>query len=473
MLISVDAAGFQPLPRHTQLTPKQKWLTGSLPGVVRGFFGCPFHFIHMHVQTIIGMDISAYWVDVVVLREKLSIAPRDFFESKKFKDCHHRIECNADGINFIKSMSPAMIVLETTGSYSRFWINSFEANGLAYLIANQTMLRDTRKAFAGSDNKSDAFDALLLAHLYFIYYQDCYDRRYWVKDRHPTIKLIRRLLLDLKSIVRKRTADINYTKQRLASEYPAKADVHSRRPNGQLDPDIPPAFWAWVANWQSDKWNMTPRVVARFENQYRNAIEKGEGTGFSDLTRQYAKLICSHHVSEAMVERELLPLVRNEMFGEYHKIFDSFAFGDRERAWLLVRIYPFADYLALPRNRALRRFRQALGVGKIERSSGKSSGRAAKNTGSSELRSILWTYVNYRIEKGLEKSFSSEGSPQTNVRDSCPDTPVCKELRAYFIDRAFTNNRKIKGRALSDARNATCRKLAELVFREMWRSRVK
>jgi len=99
-------------------------------------------------------------------------------------------------------------------------------------------------------------------------------------------------------------------------------------------------------------------VRTRFENHYRNAIE-GEGTGISGLTRQYAKLICSWHVAEALVEREFLPLLNEPMFSEYHKVFDRFDFGERERGWLLVRIYPFADYLALPRNRALRRFRQA------------------------------------------------------------------------------------------------------------------
>ncbi len=417
------------------------------------------------------MDISAYWVDVVVLREKLSIAPRDFYESKKFKDLHRQIEPNAEGVNFLKSLSPAMIVLENTGAYSRFWIDSFDANGLPYLIANQTMVRDTRKAFAGSDNKSDAFDALLMAHIYFVYYVDCYDRRYWVKNRHPNIKLMRRLLLDLKSISKKRTADINTAKQRLTFEYPAKAKIVSRRPNGQLDPDLPPAFWAWVANWQG--YVIPQNVLTRFENHYQNAIAKGEGCGISPLTRQYAKLICSWHVAEALVERDFLPLLNDTIFSKYHAVFDIFDLGERERGWLLVRIYPFADYLALPRNRALRRFRQALGVGKIERSSGKSSGRAAKNTGSSDARAVLWIYINHRIEKGLEKTLSPKGEIQSTKGDSCPDTLVCHELRNFFVNHAFTNKRKVKGRALSDARNATCRKLAELIFRELWRNRVR
>ncbi|MEG4289702.1 hypothetical protein Q5692_14645 [Microcoleus sp. C2C3] len=48
-------------------------------------------------------------------------------------------------------------------------------------------------------------------------------------------------------------------------------------------------------------------------------------------------------------------------------------------------------------------------------------------------------------------------------------TAIELELREYFIGRAFdADGAKKRGRRLADARNATCRKLTELVFRELY-----
>ena len=86
----------------------------------------------------------------------------------------------------------------------------------------------------------------------------------------------------------------------------------------------------------------------------------------------------------------LLPLLANPVFALYHRVFDRFRFGDRTRAWILVRIFPFSKFLKdgkpiidytigtqrkdpshkTKKNRTLRRFRQSLGLGNIERQSG-------------------------------------------------------------------------------------------------------
>jgi hypothetical protein len=43
------------------------------------------------------------------------------------------------------------------------------------------------------------------------------------------------------------------------------------------------------------------------------------------------------------------------------------------------------------------------------------------------------------------------------------------ELREYFVGRAFdADGTKKRGDRLADARNATCRKLTDLVFRELY-----
>jgi len=94
----------------------------------------------------------------------------------------------------------------------------------------------------------------------------------------------------------------------------------------------------------------------------------------------------------------------------------------------------------------------------------KSKGLAAKSkpgggggnwTGCANTRSTLWTYVHSRIE------------PQTLKGQSY--TGVQQELREYFVGRAFeANGIKKRGGQLADARNATARKLADLMFRELY-----
>jgi len=106
---------------------------------------------------------------------------------------------------------------------------------------------------------------------------------------------------------------------------------------------------------------------------------------------------------------------------------------------------------------ALRRFRQACGLGKVEKSSGfvKAGSGGGNSTGCANTPGTLWTYVNCRIE------------PQKLTGQTY--TAIELERREYFNCRAFdAGGAKKRGRRLADARNATCRKLTELVFRELY-----
>jgi len=153
----------------------------------------------------------------------------------------------------------------------------------------------------------------------------------------------------------------------------------------------------------------------------------------------------------------LIELLGDNRFVSYHRAFDLFAFGYRERGWILSRIYPFEDFLCLPKKRALRRFRQACGLGKVEKSSSqvRPGSGGGNSTGCANTRGILWTYVNCRIE------------PQKLTGQTY--TAIQLELREYFIGRAFdADGTKKRGRQLAHDRNATCRKLTELVFRELY-----
>ncbi|MEG3862204.1 hypothetical protein [Microcoleus sp. herbarium12] len=274
-----------------------------------------------------------------------------------------------------------------------------------------------------------------------------------MKELDPKIERIRRALLDLKTTTRKQTSFINSIKSRLAWEYPARAQVKSQRANGFLSVSKPPAFWAWLA--QRGGF-LSKNILSCFDNHYQKEANC-DRANISEMTRQFAAAVCDLHDTEAQIELALTSLLAHEDFDPYHRVFDRFALGYRERGWILSTIYPFDDFLCLPKKRALRRFRQACGLGKIEKSSGqvRAGGGGGKWTGCANTRSTLWTYINCRIEPQRLKGQSY--------------TPIQLELREYFVGRAFESDGiKKRGGRLADARNASCRKLADLVFRELY-----
>ncbi|MBE9164195.1 transposase [Tychonema sp. LEGE 06208] len=403
---------------------------------------------------VIGIDVSAHRVDVVLLENFPQIALRDFYLSPEFEKVHAVYEVTElDNLLVKVGDSPAVAILEGTGTYSYYWRKHLKKNGIFVLTADQGMVKSTRRSLGGTDNKDDPFDALVMCELYRRHYLDVYDRRFWVKELDPKIEQMRRALLDLKTTTRKQTSFINSIKGRLAWEYPARATVKSQRANGSLDVGKPPAFWAWLAG-RGDF--LSKSILSRFNNHYEKE-QKCDRANISEMTRQFASSVCDLHDTEAQIELRLTNLLFDSDFDRYHRVFDRFSFGYRERGWILSRIFPFEDFLCLPKKRALRRFRQACGLGKIEKSSGqmRAGGGGGKWTGCANTRSTLWTYINCRIEPQKLKGQSY--------------TALQLELREYFIGRAFeADGTKKRGGRLADARNASCRKLADLVFRELY-----
>ncbi len=420
---------------------------------------------------IIGFDVSSDKADIVWLNSKVEIALRDFYESPDFKLCHAELNKSAHSISFIQSLNPDVCILEPTGVYSKFWIDAFERLGISYLLVNQTNVADTRKALGGSSNKDDPFDALVMCEIYFTKYLERYDRRFWIRDRGKAIIQISKVLNELNGVVKRQTQAINGAKQRLSYEYPAKATTKSREKNGSLNPDKPPSWWAWVAQIEETPgWKLRKREKTIYERDYAKAMECHEGTGLSELTRQYARTVCHWHTSEALLEQELIELLNNEDFESYHRIFDRFGFGYRERGWLLTRVYPFEGFLGVPKFRSKRRFRQSLGCGKITSQSGQSSSTSKKSTGAAQIHSILVSWVSRCIEKGMGARLLNSETPKLNKWDCMPSTEDCREIRAYFINRAFnpkTLEKKSKLQLLS-AKSATARKTAEVLFKAFY-----
>ncbi|MFB8793148.1 MAG: transposase [Microcoleus sp.] len=166
---------------------------------------------------VIGIDVSAHRVDVVLLEKFPTVALRDFYLSPEF-GAVHSVYKTTEIESLLKKVgdSPAVAILEGTGTYSYYWRKHLRRYGVFVLTADQGMVRATRRSLGGTDNKDDSFDALVMCELYRRHYLDVYDRRFWVKELNPQIEKIRRALLDLKTTTRKQTSFINSIKGRLA-----------------------------------------------------------------------------------------------------------------------------------------------------------------------------------------------------------------------------------------------------------------
>ncbi|AMW28135.1 MULTISPECIES: transposase [Oscillatoriales] len=419
---------------------------------------------------IVGLDVSSSWCDAVWLEFMPAGALRDFYESPAFAECHRKLEANAKSIQFLVSLEPSVVILEPTRTYSRFWIDCLHREGIPVLKVDQTMIKDTRKSYGGTSNKSDPYDALLMVATYFQHYQIAYDRRYWVRERPPEVAKIEQCLRDIGSFNKPRTQTINQAKSRLVYEFPAKAKVRVKKESGKLDPDKLPAWWGWACGWTSQgSWEIPKGIKTKFDNEYAKAIAAGEGTGISEVTARLAQQICMWHQSEAMVEQELLSYLNLPEFDCYHRVFDKFGFGCRERGWLLTRCVPFDEmFKCLPKSKAMRRFRQLCGLGATQVQSGKADTRSSF-TGSKETRSTLHQFVVRAIERGTHREQKPGGGAiATTPYDCLPKSPEAHSLRVYWVTRAYHKGNKVSGAALKAARNATSRKLAEMLFKALW-----
>jgi hypothetical protein len=134
-----------------------------------------------------------------VLENFPTVALRDFYLSREFELVHSVYKTNeiqdlVDRIGGLAEESVAVAILEGTGTYSYFWKEQLQKKGIFVLVADQGMVKSSRRSLGGTDNKDDEFDALVMCELYRRHYLEIYDRRFWVKELNPKLQDIRRTL---------------------------------------------------------------------------------------------------------------------------------------------------------------------------------------------------------------------------------------------------------------------------------------
>ena len=84
--------------------------------------------------------------------------------SPEFKQVHAiyktgEIQDLVDRILALAGESAAVAILEGTGTYSYFWKEQLQKKVIFVLVADQEMVKSTRRSLGGTDNKDDEFDA--------------------------------------------------------------------------------------------------------------------------------------------------------------------------------------------------------------------------------------------------------------------------------------------------------------------------
>ena len=88
------------------------------------------------------------------------IALRDFYLSPEFKQVH-AVQGTSEIQDLVDRIgeSAAVAILEGRGTYFYFWKEQLQKKGIFVLVADQGMVKSTRRSLGGTDNKDDEFDA--------------------------------------------------------------------------------------------------------------------------------------------------------------------------------------------------------------------------------------------------------------------------------------------------------------------------
>ncbi len=439
---------------------------------------------------VIGIDVSASWVDLFCFHGQVPGSIRSFYESADFEKHHSQWPMGMEVVRHILELQPVAVVLEPTGSYSKYLCEKFTEYGIPYLLADQTLIKQTRKGLAGTDNKDDAFDAILLQDLYWDKWEGRrYDRRYWVEDRPEIIKQLKAKLDEIKTAQKKANQSINTIKQRLAAgEWLEKSTAVSKRTRDPYNPNRPPSLYQWLAGWSDGNhgdWEPENKIgLGKIKAAYQRATERGEAREISTTTRELARMICICHRLEMLSRAEVETLLKQPCFKIYHQVFDDFGFDLKERAWILTRIYPFSKFLdedggsiinykrknsngnRSKQHRSKRRFRQSLGLGRVDKHSGSSVRGGSNLKGSADARGVLW----YWVKRELEMKRGHDGKFNQPIAQRRNGGLALLLLDWYWLKRAYevlTDGRLKKIANAVDARNATTRKVADLLFSEL------
>ena len=209
----------------------------------------------------------------------------------------------------------AVAILEGTGTYSYFWKEQLQRKGIFVLVADQGMVKSTRRSLGSTDNKDDEFDA-----------------------RSDVRAVPSVLLRNLRSSVLGQGIKPESTRNqpyiaRHQNNHPQANQLYKYRQgtagmgiSGTCHSSKSAAQWVFT-NWTATCFLglasqgcvdfLALRIQSRFNNHDRKECELGRAQ-ITELTRQFAVVICDLHDVESGLEVRPIELLGDNMFYRYH-----------------------------------------------------------------------------------------------------------------------------------------------------------
>lgn len=345
---------------------------------------------------IVGLDVGRAGVVAAAL-EQFPVNPKRYFTQHRREFV--RLSANRDGIEYLKLLRPAGLVMEPTGVwYSALWRDFARSVSIPVYWVSHADLAAVRASY-GFKNKRDDEDAFCLAAMYFDsrFVNQFGSKRFLTFEAGP-VQSIHSCFLALEQLDKNRSAMVCQARQRLALEFP---EVCHRESKTNEELGFSP-FWGWLAGLHT---------YTRIENDYRNSVAPELGIEISEYTRDHALAICQLELRQFKTELHLSELINSPQFWPYLKVFKKFGFGLRNQALLLSLIYPFEKFLLdgrpwveweagadgkpQKRHRSLRAFQSYLGLSYSLKQSGD---KLQKKFGGSDIcRSHLYMWAVDRI----------------------------------------------------------------------------
>lgn len=401
---------------------------------------------------VVGLDVCKDRVVACFLSE-LPENPQEFYQDYEFPE----FALTRRGFDDLLEHEPTVAILEPTGvAYSRVWCERLAQAGVTVVRVDHAKLRAYRKGL-GLPDKDDMADSLALA----CYYLDPLKRsRYnFVRDRESSIQQLRSLVLRLQHIDRLKNVIVNRLKQDLAIDFPEQMSK---------DCDDAPLFWRWLAG-------------AGKSLKYDRELTESIGLGIRLETKWQAQQLLNCFAEEKQIEQRIRPLLEDERFKPYLRVFKKFQFGDRISWLLLSQIFPLADFLkdgrpevklrksrktgkTNSRHLSLRRFQKAIGVAPVREESGDS--KKKHRGGSSLCRKALWQWTFTVIEPKRAKGGSETVKALREVYNRAAADFERKDITRVGV-KPEDVDRRAKGVRIKLARAYLRRKVSVALFKAL------
>ncbi len=334
------------------------------------------------MRIIAGLDVSRNFADIAILSCFPDISPLQFFREHQEKICFS-LSCDRSGIERLKSLSVAEIILEPTGYwYSGFWVNAARSLGIKINWVSHQEVKHHRHHY-GFKNKDDRSDAFTMALMYFDpgARDELGNPRFIPHYECDRVERVRRLWHEREQLDKNMGNNIRQLRQRLLIEHP----------------EIAQKKFNYIG-----KHGVNPTLghIARTIDHHR--IGETVGTGITPYSTSQAKDIIELRNRRDRCETELEAILSE--FPDYDSTFKAFGFGIVLRALLLMHCYPIerfyvagAPYWRDGHDISLRRFQAFLGLSFTYEKSGASSatGKKIKRKwhGSETVRSHLYAHA--------------------------------------------------------------------------------